>query len=136
MDALPSWPAGTATVLCVAGPHAIPVSTAVRAGDRRVLLALGGKRETLRRLRQDPAAALCVMAEGLAFTAKGEGRVVQEGVEAAPALMVVELGVTEVVDHLADGRTEMQAPPAWRWLDAKAADSEPRIRAELEALGG
>ncbi|HYI35459.1 MAG TPA: hypothetical protein VEX39_02555 [Thermoleophilaceae bacterium] len=134
MDALPFWPAGTAAVLCVAGPHAIPVSTAVRAGDRRVLLALGGRRETLRRLRRDPAAALCVMAEGLAFTAKGEARVVKEGVEAAPALVVVELAVAELVDHLADGRTEMQAPPAWQWLDQKAAESEPLIRAELEAL--
>ena len=137
MDVLPSWPPGTAAVLCVAGPHAIPVSTAIRAGDRRVLLALGGRRETLRRLRdEDPAAALCVMAEGLAFTAKGDARVIQEGVEAAPALVVVELAVTELVDHLADGRTEMQAPPAWRWLDEKAAESEPRIRAELEAIAG
>ena len=136
MDVLPSWPAGTAAVLCVAGPHAIPVSTPVRAGDRRVLLALGGRRETLRRLREEPAAALCVMAEGLAFTAKGEARVVKDGVEAAPALVVVELAVAELVDHLADGRTEMQAPPAWRWLDEKAAESEPRIRAELEALAG
>ena len=136
MDALPSWPPGTAAVLCVAGPHAIPVSTAIRAGDRRVLLALGGRRETLRRLREDPAAALCVLADGLAFTAKGDARVIQEGVEAAPALVVVELAVTELVDHLADGRTEMQAPPAWRWLDEKAAESEPRIRAELEAIAG
>jgi len=134
MDVLPPWPPGTAAVLCVAGPHAIPVSTAIRAGDRRVLLALGGKRETLRRLRDDPAAALCVLAEGVAFTAKGEGRVVQEGVEAAPALMVVELGVTEVVDHLADGRTAMDAAAAWHWLDDKAAESDPLIRAELQAL--
>lgn len=136
MERLPEWPPGIAAVLCVAGPHAIPVSTAIRAGDRRVLLALGGKRETLRRLRDDSAAALCVMAEDIAFTAKGEGRVIQEGVEAAPALVVVELSVTELVDHLADGRTELQAPPAWRWLDDMAAESEPRIRAELEALAG
>ena len=137
MDFLPSWPPGTAAVLCVSGPHAIPVSTAIRAGDRRVLLALGGKRETLRRLREEgPSAALCVMAEGLAFTAKGQAAVIREGVEAAPALVVVELAVREVVDHLADGRTEMQGPPAWRWLDQKAADAEPLIRAELEALAG
>ncbi len=137
MDALPAWPPGTATVLCVTGPHAIPVSTAIRAGDRRVLLALGGRRETLRRLRdEDPAAALCVLAEGVAFTAKGEARVVQAGVEAAPALVVVELAVHELVDHLADGRTDMQAPPAWRWLDDKAAESDPLIRAELEELAG
>jgi hypothetical protein len=134
METLPSWPPGTAAVLCVAGPHAIPVSTAIRAGDRRVLLALGGKRETLRRLRQDPAAALCVLAAGLAVTAKGEGRVVKEGVEAAPALVVVELAVTEVVDHLADGRTAMDGAAAWHWLDGKAAETDPQIRAELQAL--
>ena len=136
MDVLPSWPPGTAAVLCVDGPHAIPVSTAIRAGDRRVLLALGGRRETLRRMREDPSAALCVLTDGLAFTAKGDARVIQEGVEAAPSLVVVELAVTELVDHLADGRTEMQAPAAWRWVDEKAAESEPRIRAELEAIAG
>jgi len=134
MDVLPPWPPGTAAVLCVAGPHAIPVSTAIRAADRRVLMALGGRRETLRRIREDPAAALCVMAEGLAFTAKGDARVIQEGVEAAPALVVVELAVTELVDHLADGRTAMRAAPDWSWLDVKAAASEPGIRAELEAM--
>jgi len=135
MDVLPAWPPGTAAVLCVAGPHAIPVSTAIRAGDLRVLLALGGKRETLRRLRDhDPAAALCVMTEGLAFTAKGRAQVVKEGVEAAPALAVVEIAVDEVVDHLADGRTAMDGAAAWHWLDAKAAASDPEILAELETL--
>ena len=58
-------------MLCAAGPHAIPVSTAVRAGDDRVLFALGREREILRRLRDDPRAALLVMGEGLAFTAHG-----------------------------------------------------------------
>jgi hypothetical protein len=121
-------------VLCVAGPHPIPVSTAVRGGDHRVLLALGGRRETLRRLREDPAAALCVLAEGLAFTAKGRARVVQEGVDAAPALVVVEIAVDEVIDHLADGRTSMDGGAPWHWLDDKAAASDPEIRAELQAL--
>lgn len=134
MDALPAWPPGTAAVLCVAGPHAIPVSTAIRAGDRRVLLALGGRRETLRRLGEDPAVALCVLAEGVAFTAKGRGGVVREGVDAAPALMVVEIAVNEIVDHLADGRTSMDGSAPWHWVDAKAADSDPEIRAELEAM--
>ena len=30
MEGLPHWEQGTPAVLCVAGPHAIPVSTAVR----------------------------------------------------------------------------------------------------------
>ena len=34
---LPEWPEGTVAVLSTAGPHAIPVSTAVRAGDRQQL---------------------------------------------------------------------------------------------------
>ena len=76
------------------------------------------------------------MAEGLAFTAKGDARVIREGVEAAPALVVVELTVSELVDHLTDGRTAMDAAPAWHWLDAKAAASEPLIRAELEEIAG
>jgi hypothetical protein len=106
----------------------------VRAGDDRIRLALGGRRETLTRLRRDPAAALCVLSEGLAFTAKGEARVVQEGVDPAPSLVVVEMTVTEIVDHLADGRTRMLAAPDWRWLDEDAAAAEPRILDALEAL--
>jgi hypothetical protein len=35
MDELPGWPQGTVAILAVSGPHAIPVSTAVRlTGDR------------------------------------------------------------------------------------------------------
>ena len=136
MDELPTWEPGTAAVFSAAGPHPIPVSTAVRAGPRRVLLALGGRRETLRRVRERPEAALCLLAEGLAFSAIGRARVIREGLDAAPALAVVELEVEEIVDHLADGRTEMLGAAAWRWLDEKAEASEPAIRAELEALAG
>jgi len=134
MDELPPWERGTAAVFCASGPHPIPVTTAVRASDYCVLLALGGRRETLRRVREVPAAALCVLAEGLAFSATGSAKVVREGLEAAPALAVVELDVVEVIDHLADGRTEMLSPAGWRWLDDEAAESEPKILAELERL--
>ncbi len=75
-----------------------------------------------------------MLAEGLAFTAKGEGRVVQEGVEAAPALVVVELAVTEVVDHLADGRTAMDARGRVALARRQGRRSDPLIRAELQAL--
>lgn len=121
-------------MLCAAGPHPIPVSTAIRASDSSVLMALGGRRETLRRLRDDPRAALCVLAEGLAFSAVGEARVVQEGVEAAPSLVVVELTVREVIDHLADGRTAMLSGAGWEWRDDQAAASDPLINAELDRL--
>lgn len=131
---LPRWDPGTAGVLCVHGPHAIPISTAIRAGDERLLFALGARRETLGRLVEDPAAALCLLGRGLAFTAHGRARVVRERLEAAPYVAALELRVERVQDHLADGRTEMLAGARWRWTDADAAAADPLIAAELQAL--
>src|SRR4029079_5727519 len=64
MSELPDWPSGTVCVLSTGGgpPHAIPVSTALRAGPRRVLLALAARRETLTRLRGAPRCALTALA--------------------------------------------------------------------------
>lgn len=120
-------------MLCVAGPHAIPLSTALRAGEQRLVFALGGRRATLTRLREDPRAALCLMAEGVAFTAHGHAEVLREPMEVGP-LAALELRVEQVQDHLADGRTEMLAPPAWRWRQEKAAEDDRGVRAELAAL--
>ncbi|MEA2481771.1 MAG: hypothetical protein QOJ07_3693 [Thermoleophilaceae bacterium] len=133
MDPLPDWEAGTPAVLAVAGPHAIPISTAVRRGDFRVVFALGRRRDTLARIVEDPAAALTVLGAGVAFTAYGRARVIREELDAAP-VAAIELSVDLVQDHLADGRTEMVDGARWRWIDAKAAESDPRIRAELGAL--
>ena len=134
MDALPHWNPGTAAVLCVPGPHAIPVSTAIRGADRRVLLALGRRRETLERLREDASAALCVMAEGLAFTAGGRARVVRAPLSSLPSAVALELVVERITDHLADGRTQMLGPPTWRWLDEEARAGEPEVLSELREL--
>ena len=134
MDVLPNWEPGTAAVLCVPGPHAIPVSTAIRADDRRVLLALGRRREALERLREDAGAALCVMTEGLAFTAGGRASVVRAPLNALPSAVALELVVERVVDHLADGRTEMLGPPTWRWLDDAARAADPEVLSELLEL--
>lgn len=133
MAPLPVWEQGTPAVLVVAGLHAIPVSTTVRVGDDRVCFALGLRRETLRRLRQDPHAALCMLGEGIAFTAWGTAAVVRERLEAAP-VAGLELRVDRVQDHLQDGRTEMVDGARWRWTDERAAASEPHIVAELGAL--
>ena len=132
---LPRWKTGTPAVLCVEGPHAIPISTAVRVAGDRVRFALGRERETLRRLRRDPRAALCLLGEGLAFTAHGEVRIVGE-LESAETVVAVELSVARVQDHLLDGRTRMLDGARWRWLDEGAAAAEPSIVAELERLGG
>jgi hypothetical protein len=118
----------------VSGPHAIPVSTAVRASGERLLLALGRQRETLRRLRQEDRVAFCVLGAELAFTAYGRARVVRERLAAADTAVAVELRVERLQDHLADGRTEMLDGARWRWTDQRWTESEAAIVAELERL--
>jgi hypothetical protein len=134
VERLPAWERGTPAVLCVAGPHPIPVSTTVRAGDDRVLFALGRRREALRRLRAEPDAALLVMGEGVAFTAFGEARVLAEQLEAADTIVAVELRVSRIQDHLADGRTDMLDGARWRWASDELAAADEAIFAELERL--
>jgi len=135
VDELPRWERGTPAVLCVAGPHAIPVSTAVRLDEHRIAFALGRGRDTLRRLRDDPRAALCLLGEGTAFTAHGHATVVAEQLDAADTVVAVELRVERVQDHLADGRTEMVDGARWRWRREGLAEAEEAIVGELERLG-
>ncbi len=134
MEPLPRWERGTPAVLCVAGPHPIPVTAFLRMGDDRVLLALGRRRETLRRLREDPAVALLLMGSGLAFTAHGRARVIAEKLESTDTVVAVELLAEGVQDHLADGRTEMIDGARWRWCAAEHGEAEDAILAELERL--
>jgi hypothetical protein len=136
MDRLPEWERGTPAVLCVAGPHPIPITAYLRAGDDRVLIALGRGRETLRRLREDPSAALLLMGEGLAFTAHGRARVVAEELEAAGTVVAVELRVDRVQNHLADKRTELLDGARWRWCAEEHGEAEAAILAELDRLAG
>jgi hypothetical protein len=131
---LPRWERGTPAVLCVAGPHPIPITAFLRAGDDRLLLALGRRRETLRRLREDPSVALLLMGEGLAFTAHCRAQVIAERLEAADTVVAVELRVERVQDHLADGRTEMLDGARWRWCAQEHGEAEDAILAELERL--
>jgi hypothetical protein len=130
---LPEWEPRTPAVLVAEGPHAIPVSTAVRRGDDRLVFALGQQRTMLERLRSQPDAALCVLGRGVAFTAYGRASVVREELDAAP-VAAVELRVERVQDHLEDGRTEMLAAARYDWLDDEAAVAEPRIHAELGTI--
>ena len=134
MTRLPEWERGTPAVLCAAGPHPIPITAFLRAGDDRVMLALGRRRETLRRLREDPAAALLLMGAGLAFTAHGRVRVIADGLEAADTVVAVELIVERVQDHLADGRTQMLDGARWRWCAEEHGEAEDAILAELARL--
>jgi hypothetical protein len=131
---LPEWERGTPAVLCVAGPHPIPVTTPVRRGPDRVLLALGRHRETLERLRVDPRVALIVIGKGVAFTAHSRAVVIADRLEATDTVVAVELIVERVQDHLADERTEMLDGARWRWCNEHDGEMEDRIVAELEGL--
>ena len=82
------------------GPQAIPVSAPLRSGDRRILLSLHRTRGSLTRLRGRPEVALAVLAgENVAFTARGQARVVQEQLEGSPDYAAVAIDVEHVDDH-------------------------------------
>jgi hypothetical protein len=136
VDALPHWERGTVGVLCVDGPHAIPVSTATRAGALRVLLTLGGGRETLTRLRADPRVALCLLGPGFAFSAYGAASALEQKLSVAPSVTVVELRIEYLQDHLADERTDLLDGVRWRWREAEASDTDRQLIDELERLAG
>jgi hypothetical protein len=121
-------------VLSVHGPHAIPVSTATRASDDRIVFALARSRSTLAALREHPAAALCVLGEAVAFTAYGEARVIGEKLDASPHVAAVELSVRSVQDHLADGRTAMLDGARWHFTSDDAREADQAVRTELARL--
>jgi len=126
---LPHWPEGTVAVLSTAGPHAIPVSTATRSSDATIHLALGLRRESLARLRDDPRCALTILAAGVAVTAHATAAVVEENDRVA----FVRLDVESVQDH--DQPTfELTDGVRWQWLDDDAEAADAEIRAALRAL--
>ncbi|HZE06187.1 MAG TPA: hypothetical protein VE127_13240 [Solirubrobacteraceae bacterium] len=131
---LPHWPAGTVLVLVTAGqePHAIPVSAAVRAGARRVLLGLARTRSSLARLRTDPRVALAITAGGdVAVTVYGTARVLEQ--ELLDGVAAVEVGVERVQDHNRSTFV-IEAGVGWRWTDAEAEERDARVREALARL--
>jgi Pyridoxamine 5'-phosphate oxidase len=134
---LPEWPTRTIAVLATlcAGPHAIPVSAPVRAGDRRILLSLHRSRGTLSRLRERPQVALVVLTEGnTAFTARGRAAVVEEPMAVAPDYAAVQIDVEQIDDHRQDAFL-VEGGVDRRWLDEAERDAlGERVRA-LTALG-
>lgn len=135
MDALPDWPDATVAVLSTGAgpPHAIPVSTALRSGPRTVHLALGLRRASLARLREQPSVALTVVAAGVAFTALGEAVVVEAPLVEAPRVAAVRIDVTELQDHRTP-RFAIEDGVAWRWTDAEAQRTDADVRAGLRRL--
>jgi hypothetical protein len=135
LDALPAWEDGTVAILSTGGgvPHAIPVSTGVRAGPRAVLFALALRRASLARLREDPRAALTFLAADVACTALGTVVVVREPMASSDGVAALRLDVTEIQDHR-QPRFAMDAPAGWHWTDGEARDRDAEIRAELRTL--
>jgi hypothetical protein len=131
VDELPDWPEGTAAVLSTGGgdPHAIPVSTAFRAAPRAIVLGLALGRESLARLRREPACALTVFAPGLSFTALGRAAIVSEGERMA----AVRIDVERIQDHGTD-RFVIEDGVRWRWTDAEAERADAAVREALRAL--
>jgi hypothetical protein len=119
MTALPEWPGRTVGVLATldGGPHAMPVSAPVRAGDRRILVSLHLSRDSLARLRAEPRVALTILGAGdVAFTARGRARVVQDPMDADAAYAAVRIDVEHVDDHRQPAFV-VEAGPDRRWLD-------------------
>jgi hypothetical protein len=136
MTELPEWAPGTVCVLVTGGgaPHAIPVSTAIRAGPRRVLLALAARRETLARLRREPRCALTVMAAGdIACTIHARAEIVEESLPGAEGAAAVSLEVDDVQDHM-QPRFTVTAGVAWDWTDDDARASDAAVRRALAEL--
>ncbi|MCX4096190.1 hypothetical protein [Nocardia sp. alder85J] len=102
LDALPHWPLDTIGVLITTdpGPHAIPVSWPVRAGDRRILLSLKFDRGSLARLRRRPDVALLLLADGnVALCARGPAHVIADPMPGAEDYVAVAIDVDVIDDH-------------------------------------
>jgi hypothetical protein len=131
---LPDWPPGTVVLLSTVGegPHTIPVSAALAAGPRVILLGIASRRASLARLRADPRVAVCVMAEGdLAVTAYGRATVLPEPL--VEGVVAVRVEVERVQDH---GRSTfvIESGVGWRWTDPEADARDGEVRVALVRL--
>ncbi len=137
LDELPDWPESTVSVLATVdpdgAPHAVPVSTALRAGPRRIVFALGPRRGSYERLQAETRASLLVMAADAAFTAEGTVRVVAEPLDPDGRVNGLELQVEVIWDH--NGPTfGLEEGVRWHWTDEDAKQGDDAAHAALKAL--
>jgi len=128
VDALPHWPEGTVAVLTTHPAHAIPVSLALRAGDRELVVGLAPRRRSLELLRADPRCAITVLTRGIAFTAHGRAVAFSE----PDPVVAVRIVVDAIADHDSPA-FEIDAGVNWRWTDETASDRDAAARAALRA---
>jgi hypothetical protein len=112
-------------------PHAIPVSTIVRADASTVVFVLARRRESLARLRDDPRCALTILAEGVSVTAIG--RAVEVGADLPENVVAMRMDVERVQDH-AQPTFEIHEGVRWRWTDADAERVDAALREALRRL--
>jgi hypothetical protein len=133
LDALPEWRPGTVAVLSTGAgpPHAIPVSTAVRAGPRTIVFALALRRESLARIREEPRCALTIMAGGdIAFTAHGRATIVEEPTAVSDRVTAIRIEVEVIQDHGQD-TFEIDDGVRWHWTDPESEQRDAEIGAAL-----
>jgi hypothetical protein len=135
MTSLPTWPTRTVGMLATTapdGPHVIPVSAPVRAGDRQILLSLYHMRGSLERLRTAPEVALLVLAgDDTAFTARGRASIVEEPMAVAPDYVAVVIEVDAVDDHRSPAFV-VDSGVGRRWTDEA---EQKALGARVAALG-
>jgi hypothetical protein len=132
MELLPEWPGRTVAVLATldGGPHAIPVSAPVRAGDHRILISLHRDRDSLARLREEPRVALLILAEGdIAFTARGRA----SAGELTADYCAVAIDVDEIDDHRQEAFV-VDSGPGRTWVDEDERRALGERVAALRAL--
>ena len=140
--ALPEWADGTVAVLSTVGdgPHAIPVSTGLRVSDDCVLIALAARRGSLANLRENPLAALTLLAAGdVAVTVHAKATVVADPMQISDRVCAIKLDVVRIQDH-GQPRFVIDDGVSWRWTEESARERDREVRAELKliahALGG
>mgnify|MGYP006296512563 CR=1 FL=1 len=134
--ALPTWSDGTVATLSTIGdgPHAIPVSTGVRASDSQMLIALATRRGSLANLKADPRVAITFLAEGnVAVTVHGQAEVVAEPMACSDRVCAVLITAERIRDH-GQPRFEIEAGVAWRWTEEDAEQRDAEVRAELSEI--
>ena len=131
--ALPDWPSNTIAMLSTVdeGPHEIPVTAPLRAGDHRIMFTLKHDRGSLARLRERPRVALLILGDrDVAFTARGCARIVEERMARAPEYAAVALDVEHIDDHR-QGAMAVDSGVGVRWTDE---DQQQALRQRLAAL--
>jgi hypothetical protein len=95
------------------------------------LIGLAASRGSLTRLRADPRVSLVIIAEGVAVTAYGRARVLDEPL--THGVVAIEIEVHDVRDH--DRPTfAIEAGVRWHWTDAEAKRRDAEVHAALARL--